>query len=154
MNQTGAPGRATIQPPRKDYIANARRKSNPFVADTEPDWVPGPDMMDKGTDAAVGRKPVPPPPPPRQRTLDEADSLGSSKATATISNPPPAVPRKPISLSAQPSRRDPVSRSPTTQRSLSTQQNGLPVPVEKASTDLLGDATGEQIEWKPLLPQR
>lgn len=148
--------KATIKPPREGLVANVQRKSNPFASDPEPDWVPSPSATEKAPDAAAGRKPVPPPPPPRQRTFDGADSMNSN-ANMNLRNSPPAVPRKPLSLSSQTSSRGPFLRSSTMQQNSSAQIGSLSSPTgtaRRASADLLGDVTGEQIEWKPLLPQR
>lgn len=150
--------KATIKPPREGLVANVQRRSNPFVSDAGPDWVPNHTATETvAPDATTGRKPVPqPPPPPRQRNIDEADFMVPG-AGADLRNSPPAVPRKPLSLSSQRSRRDSVRRSSTMQLNASEHVNSPSSPTEKvrkAPTDLLGDATGEQIEWRPLLPQR
>lgn len=148
--------RTTIQPPKERYIANIQRKSNPFRPDDEPDWVPN--QTGLGNDAVPGRKPgPPPPPPPRQRTVDEADPLRPSSASA-MDHSPPAVPRKPFSLSSQGSRRGPSPRLSTMlQQSVSARDHDLlgpPGQASAASADLLSDTTGEQIGWKPLLPEK
>lgn len=146
--------KATIKPPKEGLVANVQRKSNPFVSDPKPDWVPNPSAMEKAPDAAAGRKPVPPTPPPRQRTVDEADAVGPDSST-DMRNSPPAVPRKPLSLSSQTALRGPVRLSSHVQHDASVQLGSVSDPTASAkgaSTDLLGDVTGEQIEWKPLLP--
>lgn len=141
--------KATIKPPREGLVANVQRRSNPFVSDAEPDWIPNHTATETvAPDTTTARKSVPPPPPPpRQRNIDEAGPMVPG-AGADLRNSPPAVPRKPLSLSSQRSRRDSVLRSTTAQQNISEHVNS------PASTDLLGDVTGEQIEWRPLLPQR
>lgn len=149
--------KATIKPPKEGLVANVQRKSNPFAPDSEPDWIPNPNATGKAPDAVAGREPVPPPPPPpRQRTFDDAEPMNSD-ANTNLRNSPPAVPRKPLSLSSQTSLRGPILRSSTMQQNASAQigsLSGQTGKVRRASTDLLGDVAGEQIEWKPLLPQR
>lgn len=141
--------RTTVRPPSERHVANVKRKSNPFALDDEPDWVPS---RGSGTDAVSDQKPPPPPPPPpRQRTIDES-------AATIMDHGPPAVPRKPLSLSSQTSHGGPSPRLPTTQQqSASSRNSSLSSQTAQASTafaDLLGDTTGEQIGWKPLLPER
>lgn len=148
--------KATIKPPKEGLVANVSRMSNPFVQDSEPDWIPNPNITGKAPDTAAGRNPVPPPPPPRQRTFDDTEPMDSD-ADTNLRNTPPAVPRKPLSLSSQASLRGPILRSSTMEQNASAQIGGVSGQTEKvrrASTDLLGDVPGEQIEWKPLLPQR
>jgi hypothetical protein len=79
-----------------------------------------------------------------------------------VEKSPPAVPRKPVSLSSQATAGRIPSGSSSQERSASLQ--GSPSlrqtadggrGVSSAETgDLLGDASGEPIGWKPLLPQR
>lgn len=157
IQATGAPVTATVQPPREGFVANTQRKSNPFSLDAEPDWVPSSGVVGTASDSQVDRKPVP---PPRQRTLNESGSKEPSSPNWSVSKSPPAVPRKPLSLSSQPSF--PVSRSGSGQAEYTPPQSRsepirLRRPTGEASagaTDLLRDTTGEQLEWKPLLPQQ
>ncbi|KAJ5218285.1 uncharacterized protein N7498_000384 [Penicillium cinerascens] len=139
----GAPVKATVQPPAERFIANPKRKSNPFSMDTEPDWVPNSSLMGKQADARTDRKPVP---PPRQQAFDGSESTGPRSGSSTMSKSPPAVPRKPLSLSSQGGVRSPVSGSDQGVWAAPQSNTGAP--------DLLGDDADEQIEWRPLLPQR
>jgi hypothetical protein len=143
IHVTGAPVKATIQPPTGGLVANPERKSNPFSLDTAPDWVPSSNLMTTETDARMDRKPVP---PPRQRTFDGSESTGPQSASSTLSKSPPAVPRKPLALTSQGCARSPVSGSG--QGARAAPQSSIRAP------DLLGDGAEEQIGWKPLLPQR
>ncbi|KAJ5802239.1 uncharacterized protein N7503_004689 [Penicillium pulvis] len=147
----GAPGKATIQPPREGLVANMQRKSNPFSADSEPDWVPASRL----TKTSIDRKPAPP--PRRGRTLNDQAPTSIDANSPLVDKAPPAVPRKPMSLSSQLSPRSPMSNgqsystmsleNPDRNRSSRTGTGGAGGP------DLLGDPMDEQIAWKPLLPQ-
>ncbi|EPS31303.1 hypothetical protein PDE_06258 [Penicillium oxalicum 114-2] len=171
-----APAKAEIQPPKAGYVPNPLRKSNPFSMDSEPDWVPKARVPTKTPDLPE-RKPVP---PPRRRTAGlsretsvSSVSMSSRMERLTLEKTPPAVPRKPISLSSQatggrftsPSASG-LARSSTlprdfgsanTARSAAAGGNAVPgsqLSHVQRSGDLLGDASGDTIEWKPLLPQR
>ncbi|KAJ5085615.1 hypothetical protein N7532_010386 [Penicillium argentinense] len=152
----GAPVKATVRPPREGLVANVQRNSNPFSSDAEPDWVAS--SVSKGKSSRMDRKPA----PPKQRTFGEgspAERQPGGNGGSTVPRSPPAIPRKPISLSSQSMHRAPVADSQTDvardtplQGSLSLSSS---VGVNYGSTpDLLGDAASAQIEWKPLLPQR
>lgn len=142
IHVTGAPVKATVQPPAERFIANPERKSNPFSMDTEPDWVPYSGLMGKEADARTDRKPAP---PPRQQAFDGSESAGPRSARSTMSKSPPAVPRKPLALSSQGGVRSPVSGPDQGAWTAPQSSTGAP--------DLLGDDADEQIEWRPLLPQ-
>lgn len=88
--------------------------------------------------------------PPRRETLNEfpAGSISPGLVQPKMVNEksPPVVPRKPLSLSSQTkSRTFPMDNQTGHALSNETATGG--------STDLLGDAASEQIEWKPLVPQ-
>ncbi|KAJ6172456.1 hypothetical protein N7470_001523 [Penicillium chermesinum] len=176
---TGAPGKATLQPPGEGLVPNPRRKSNPFSPDSEPDWVP---QSRLGRQNTIDRKPAP---PPRRvasvaRTgspvsmsgvpLDSKPMLPPRRAaTADVSAPTmeverqrleraPPVPRKPISLSSQGSKPASISGRQTNATSpgggsARSQQSYSAAGTSSASVDLLGDSADEPIEWKPLVPQ-
>jgi hypothetical protein len=158
---TGVSAKAAVQPPKAGLVPNPQRKSNPFSMDDEPDWIPSPRGTDQGPEARVDRKPLP---PPRRgtsgRSIDSLQSPGGDTAVAEKS--PPAVPRKPVSLSSQATagRISPATssqaRSATWQNSpsLSQSPDGRRGVSSAETGDLLGDASGETIGWKPLLPQR
>ena len=147
MQYTGPSVKATVQPPREGFVPNPERKSNPFAADTEPDWVPSSGLTRSTTSTSVERKPVP---PPRHGTFDGVVSLEPSQKKQVPGKSPPAVPRKPISLSSQPSPGTPAQSS-----SQSVRSNASRPSAKSSSTavDLLGDDDDEQIMWKPLVPQ-
>lgn len=142
---TGAPVKATVQPPKQGYIPNPQRKSNPFSADV--DWVPIPDSIkNRNTDPVqdMRKKPILPP----RRDTFESPTQSLSPQTVETGKIRPAVPRKPLSLSSQAKLGtvSPSGRHPSGQDS-----PGINVPAGMGSTDLLSDSAREQIEWKPLL---
>lgn len=158
------PAKAAVQPPREGLVPNPQRKSNPFSMDDEPDWIPSPRVTEKGPEPRFDRRPLP---PPRRGTSggskNSMQSLGADKSAAEKS--PPAVPRKPISLSSQatvgriPSTPSGQARGATLQNTsgLNQSRNGVTGASEISSVgtgDLLGDTSEETIGWKPLLPQR
>ncbi|KAJ5875527.1 Inositol-1-4-5-trisphosphate 5-phosphatase 1 [Penicillium subrubescens] len=157
----GVAAKAAVQPPKAGLVPNPQRKSNPFSMDDEPDWIPGSRDTDQGPDARVDRRPLP---PPRRGTSGRSkDNMQSPGGDApVVEKSPPAVPRKPVSLSSQATAGRIPSGSSSQERSASLQ--GSPSlrqtadggrGVSSAETgDLLGDASGEPIGWKPLLPQR
>ncbi|KAJ5971139.1 uncharacterized protein N7479_001057 [Penicillium vulpinum] len=141
----GASVKATVQPPKQRYIPNPQRKSNPFSADV--DWVPRPDSIEnKNTDPleVTRKKPML---PPRRDTL-ESPTGSSSPRAVEIGKTPPAVPRKPLSLSSQTKI---GTISPSGQHTSRQNSPGSGVTPSTRSTDLLGDSASEKIEWKPLL---
>lgn len=153
--------KAAVQPPKAGLVPNPQRKSNPFSMDDEPDWIPSSRVTDQGLEARVDRKPLP---PPRRGTAGRSkDNLQSPGGTSpVVEKSPPAVPRKPISLSSQatagrvPSASSSQARSATLEDSpgLSQISDGTRGVSSAETGDLLGDASGETIGWKPLLPQR
>lgn len=158
---TGVPAKAAVQPPKEGLVPNPQRKSNPFSKDDEPDWIPSSRFTEKGLEARVDRRPLP---PPRRGTSGGSKNNMQSPVSdkPATEKSPPAVPRKPISLSSQatggriPSTNSGPVRSATWQNSSSFRQSPDGVKgVSSAETgDLLGDASGENIGWQPLLPQR
>ncbi|KAF7713340.1 Uncharacterized protein PECH_001493 [Penicillium ucsense] len=198
----GAPAKAEIQAPKPGFVPNPLRKSNPFSADTEPDWIPKTQLQEKRAKAPAlpERKPAPPPRrrtagPSRDNDLSTSTSRSTSSSSPVSLSPrleklrldksPPAVPRKPISLSSQvtgPRFASPASspafasaglaRSSTLPRDFESRsvgrtaggggggggeeekKRGSQLSDAKRSDDLLGDAAGDSIGWKPLLPQR
>lgn len=156
---TGVPAKAELQPPKEGFIPNPQRKSNPFSMDDEPDWVPSPRITQNGPEARADRKPLP---PPRRGTSGAAresvQSPGAEKSV--VGKSPPAVPRKPLSLSSQAavSRVASTGSGPSQSASLRDSSGvgngqGFGGPSDHTG-DLLGDASGEAVGWKPLLPQR
>jgi hypothetical protein len=141
---TGAPVKATVQPPNEGYIANAHRKSNPFTADI--DWVESSTSSEHSTTSCVqiGRKPML---PPRRDTL--GSSTGSTSPQSVKSaRLPPAVPRKPLSLSSQTK----AQTMPTMSNTQGSRQGSLgSTNAASSPPDLLGDSSSERIGWKPLL---
>lgn len=163
---TGVPAKAAVQPPKDGFVPNPQRKSNPFSMDDEPEWIPNSRVTEKGPETRVDRKPLP---PPRRGTSggskdkDGMQAPGVDKSVAGKS--PPAVPRKPLSLSSQAAVSRVSSAASGQTRSASQQDSsgqcpapdavrGLPGGSSAQTGDLLGDASGETIGWKPLLPQR
>lgn len=142
----GNPVKARVQPTKEGFVPNTERKSNPFSMDSEPDWIPISGLTRSSARNSVDRKPVP---PPRHGTFDGVVSV---EPGAAVGKSPPAVPRKPLSLSSQTAPSTPLSAS---RQSISTGQSGSrpPGPGNSGAVDLLGDADSETIEWKPLVPQ-
>ncbi|KAJ5664762.1 hypothetical protein N7462_011575 [Penicillium macrosclerotiorum] len=150
---SGVSVKAALQPPEEDYIPNIQRRSNPFSPDREPDWVMDTSVMRQDTGTVSSRKPI-------QPGGARLDGLQGGIASAGGREPntdksPPAVPRKPLLLSSHPARQTTASGSGQSQ---GMESQGIWGREESAGspgvTDLLADATGEQIEWKPLIPQR
>lgn len=153
IHGAGTPVKATVHPPQKGLVANMQRKSNPFSSDVKPDWVPPTGDPSIVRDDKPMRKPAL---PPRTGTQDQfGDSSPTVQTTPGQKQPnripeksPPAVPRKPMSLS-----------SPSEHRSSSQfagERSSARPSTAKATAspvDLLGGTGSEQIEWKPLLPQ-
>ena len=156
---TGVPAKAELQPPKEGFIPNPQRKSNPFSRDDEPDWVPSSRITRNGLDARADRKPLP---PPRRGTSGAArESVQSPVGEKPVAGKsPPAVPRKPLSLSSQAAVSRVASTGSGPSRSASLRDSpggesgqGFGGPGGQTG-DLLGDASGDTIGWKPLLPQR
>lgn len=157
---TGAPAKAELQPPKEGFIPNSQRKSNPFSMDNEPDWVPGSRIRQNGLEPRADRKPLP---PPRRGTSNAARESVQSPPVGdkpVAGKSPPAVPRKPLSLSSQAavSRVASTGSSPSPSASLRDSpgvgsEQGFGGPSSQTG-DLLDDASGDPISWKPLLPQR
>lgn len=160
-SMTGVSAKAAVRPPKAGLVPNPQRKSNPFSTDDEPDWIPSSRGTDQGPEFRVERRPLP---PPRRgtsgRSKDNMQPLGGD--APVVEKSPPAVPRKPVSLSSQatagriPSGTSSQARSATLQDSPSFSQSpdGGSGVSSAGTGDLLGDASGETIGWKPLLPQR
>jgi hypothetical protein len=137
--------------PNPGFVLNPQRKSNPFALDAGSDWVPKQELNKNrrtGQSAELERKPVL---PPRRETLNEFPAK-SVQPKMVNDKSPPVVPRKPLSLSSQTkSRTFPIDEQTG---HTSWQSSSLTHKTTAGgSTDLLGDAAGEQIEWKPLVPQ-
>lgn len=157
----GVSAKAAVQPPKAGLVPNPQRKSNPFSMDDEPEWIPNSRATESGPQARVDGKPLP---PPRRgtsgRSKDNSQSPGGG--TPVVEKSPPAVPRKPVSLSSQPSAGRVPSATSSQARSatlhdsprLSQSPDGGRGVSSAETGDLLGDASGETIGWKPLLPQR
>lgn len=141
---TGAPVKATVQPPKQGYIPNPQRKSNPFSADV--DWVRGPGpVKNRNTDPVqdTRKKPML---PPRRDTFESPTGPLAPQAVET-GKIRPTVPRKPLSLSSQAK----IGTVSPGQHTSWQDRPGSGVTTSLGSTDLLGDSASEQIEWKPLL---
>lgn len=65
----GQPARSAIQPPRKGFIPNPSRPSNPYTSTDEPDWVNVPDMNSR-TRAVSDAPPLPKPRRPESATAN------------------------------------------------------------------------------------
>ncbi|CAI7635984.1 unnamed protein product [Penicillium glandicola] len=141
----GASVKATVHPPRQGYIPNAQRKSNPFSADI--DWVASPGSIEKKNTDPVQVMREKPMLPPRRDTCDSPTGSLSPQMVETR-RIPPAVPRKPLSLSSQVKIE---TVSPSDQHTSWQDSPGSGVTASMSSPDLLSDSTSEQIEWKPLL---
>lgn len=156
LTKPGTPVKATLKPPT-NTIPNSNRLSNPFTPDAEPDWISTP-TPPTSTSTRTPHSPTPsatpspthrierkpPPPPPRQSTASSVGTTSSqgsgfvsaSESPIERSKVPPAIPRKPISLS-----------SPAREERERERKSGM---------DLLGDDVDVDegdIGWKPLLPQ-
>jgi hypothetical protein len=145
--------KSTVHPPQNGLVANVKRKSNPFSSDVEPDWVPSTGDPSIIRDGKPLRKPALPPRTGSQDQLRDSSPMvqtnpGQQQPNRIPEKSPPAVPRKPMSLSSPSEHRSPShfageSSSP-----------GQSTAKATASPANLLDGTGaEQIEWKPLLPQ-
>ncbi|KAJ5674856.1 uncharacterized protein N7477_004790 [Penicillium maclennaniae] len=123
----GAPSKAIVRPPSEEFVPNPKRKSNPFSLDAQPDWIPKSSLMGHGTDPRKDRKPA------SECKLDHEQIAPYRTSEATCTNFP-RMPPNPVSGPSQGTWA--ASQSHTW------------------ATDLLGDGAEEQIEWKPLLPER
>lgn len=116
--------RSTIKPPEHGQIPNIYRKSNPFSPSTEPDWVTLQPSSEENGVQDFNRLSLPvktPPKPPVPRRLAKSSTIQTTPLqsdTETKQNssndrsvprpgdlnpkePPPPIPRKPVSLSLQ-----------------------------------------------------
>ncbi|KAJ5626046.1 hypothetical protein N7510_002355 [Penicillium lagena] len=145
----GAPVKATVHPPRSGLVANVQRKSNPFSSDVKPDWVPS--TGDPGI-TRDGKPALPPRTGSQDRLGDSSPTVqtlpGQKQPNRIPEKSPPAIPRKPLSLSSPSERRSPSQFAGKSSSSGPTTANATASPA-----DLLDGAGAEQIEWKPLLPQ-
>ncbi|KAJ5739679.1 hypothetical protein N7533_012463 [Penicillium manginii] len=171
----GVPVKATTKPP-EGLVPNTQRASNPFSTDTEPDWIrpssdrpPAPphdkelqpEPWNHNHPLAGTEVEIPPAPPPRQGTGSFSETSPVERGSAPAPRSPPAIPRKPISLS---SRQSSMRLGPGEEEGGRAHSITASSPPPSASTparssaglDLLGDSASEheQIGWKPLLPQR
>lgn len=113
----GAPVRSAISPPSDGLIPNYYRKSNPFTADAEQDWIsPSTRLVANGVRSVKQTDQDRPPVPPRagglvspSGTIDARNhvpiarekDLARIATTSSVAKSPPPVPSKPIALSSR-----------------------------------------------------
>lgn len=205
----GAPIRSEIRPPRDGLIPNYYRKSNPFAADSEPDWISPSTQTGADGFRTVGKTGQERPPvPPRSGgvvtpsgtiatrshvpvALEE--DLVSRSTAASLPKSPPPVPSKPIALSSRPRPSPPpknITRTASVpdsrgrlwasdrgrQGSFASTRTQFTASQQNPSADrhstehldspsagrvrgangqaraLLDDDVGDNLDWKPLLP--
>ncbi|CEN60126.1 hypothetical protein ASPCAL02567 [Aspergillus calidoustus] len=175
----GAPVKSSIRPPTKDYTLDVHRTSNPFSARESPNWVSiaaiqketatvisgKPSLRSlvlhaSQTEEVGGHKPAPPVPP-------KPSSLGLNKGPSTSRTYPntPDISSyrgSPGSLSTSPRVSSVLGEHSSSPKRRNSDRRGFALPfnddevkqpMRPVAQGLLDDSFGEEISWKPLVPQ-